>query len=171
MRLKEFVCRYNTGLCRGTDLRKGTKTFRQHWRSFRTQWCPSFLNGRSLEPPIRGLDRGGDQEPDGVTRWSQSSRVPLWRRENLPEGQPSLQHSTYQAFMVERPDGRFTYLALLISYVYAVLYTIIQYLSHLIMFTYLALLILIYVQWGVQHWSLSISIKHSRINSIQAAEM
>ena len=27
-------------------------------------------------------------------------------RENLPEGQPSLQHSTNQAFMVEWPDGR-----------------------------------------------------------------
>jgi hypothetical protein len=32
-------------------------------------------------------------------------RVPLWRWENLPEGQPSLQHSTNQAFMVEWPDG------------------------------------------------------------------
>ena len=36
------------------------------------------------------------------TLWSlwQSSRVPLWRWENLPEGQPSLQHSANQAFMV-----------------------------------------------------------------------
>ena len=33
------------------------------------------------------------------TRWSlwQSSRVPLWSWENLPEGQPSQQHSTIQA--------------------------------------------------------------------------
>ena len=40
------------------------------------------------------------------TRWSlwQSSRVPLW--EKLPEGQPSLQHSTNQAFKVDWPDGR-----------------------------------------------------------------
>jgi hypothetical protein len=29
----------------------------------------------------------------------------LWRWENLPEGQPSLHHSTNQAFMVEGPDG------------------------------------------------------------------
>ncbi|CDQ64223.1 unnamed protein product [Oncorhynchus mykiss] len=29
-------------------------------------------------------------------------------RENLPEGQPSLQHSTNQAFMVEWPDGGYT---------------------------------------------------------------
>ena len=29
---------------------------------------------------------------------------PLWRWENLPKGQPSLQHSTNQAFMVEWPD-------------------------------------------------------------------
>ena len=41
------------------------------------------------------------------TQWSlwQSSRVPLWRWENLPEGQPSLQHSTNQTFMVEWTDG------------------------------------------------------------------
>ena len=29
----------------------------------------------------------------------------MWRWENLPEGQPSLQHSTNQAFMVEWLDG------------------------------------------------------------------
>ena len=41
------------------------------------------------------------------TRWPlwQSSKVPLWRWENLPEGQPSLQHSINQDFMVEWPDG------------------------------------------------------------------
>ena len=41
------------------------------------------------------------------TRWSlwQSSRVPLWKWENPPEGQPSLQHSTNQAFMIECPDA------------------------------------------------------------------
>ena len=40
------------------------------------------------------------------TRWWlwQSSRVPLWRWQNLPEGQPFLQHSTNRAFMVEWPD-------------------------------------------------------------------
>uniref|UniRef100_A0A673WIA3 Shisa like 2A n=1 Tax=Salmo trutta TaxID=8032 RepID=A0A673WIA3_SALTR len=31
--------------------------------------------------------------------------VPLWRWENLPEGQPSLQHSINQVFMVGWPDG------------------------------------------------------------------
>ena len=40
-----------TGLCRGTDLAKGNTIFLQHWRSPRTQWPPSFLNRRSLEPP------------------------------------------------------------------------------------------------------------------------
>ena len=47
-----------------------------------------------------------------VRRWPrtwwllwQSFRVPLWRWENLSEGQPSLQHFANQAFMVERPDG------------------------------------------------------------------
>ena len=46
--------------------------------------------------------RSLDQEPNG-----QSDRGPefLWRWENLPEGQPSLQHPTNQAFMVEWPDG------------------------------------------------------------------
>ena len=40
-----------TGLCRGTDLGKSTNTFLQYLRSPRTQWPPSFLNGRSLESP------------------------------------------------------------------------------------------------------------------------
>ena len=35
----------------------------------------------------------------------QSSSIPLWRWENLAEGQPSLLHSNYQAFMVDWPDG------------------------------------------------------------------
>jgi hypothetical protein len=81
------------------------------------QWPPSFLNRRSLEPPRLFLELAsrpnwtiwGERPWSGRwprTRWSlwQSSRVPLWRWENLPEGQPSLQHSTNQAFMVERPD-------------------------------------------------------------------
>ena len=49
------------------------------------------------------LVQGGDQETER-SFW-QSSRVPLWRWENIPEGQ-SLQHSTNQTFMVEWPDGR-----------------------------------------------------------------
>ena len=48
----------------------------------------------------KGFGQGGDHEPDG-----HSDRVPLWKWENLPEGQPSLQDSTNQAFMVEWPDG------------------------------------------------------------------
>ena len=40
-----------TELCRGTDPGKGTKKCLQHWRSPRTQWPPSFLNIRRLEPP------------------------------------------------------------------------------------------------------------------------
>ena len=40
-------------------------------------------------------------------QWSiwQGPRVTLWKWENFPEGQPSLQHSTKQGFMVEWPDG------------------------------------------------------------------
>ena len=104
-------CPYSseTGLCRGTDLRKGTKHILQHWRSPRTQWPQSLLNGISLEPARLFLELaarpnwaiGGEGPWSGRwprTQWSlwQSSRVPLWRWENLPEGQPSLQHSTNQ---------------------------------------------------------------------------
>ena len=44
------------------------------------------------------LSNQGRREVREVTK---SSRVPMWRWENLPEGQPSLQHSTNQDFMVE----------------------------------------------------------------------
>jgi hypothetical protein len=51
----------------------------------------------------KGFGQGGDQEPDG-----HSDRALKFlcgdRWENLPEGQPSLQHSTNQGFMVEWPD-------------------------------------------------------------------
>ena len=50
----------------------------------------------------KGLGQEGDQEPYGH---SERAPVSLWRWENLPEGQPSLQHSTNQALMVEWPDG------------------------------------------------------------------
>ena len=85
----------------------------QNWRSPRTQWPSSFLNRRSLEPPRLFLELatwpnwaiGGERpwsERWPRTWWSlwQRSRVPLWSWENLLEGQPSLQHSTNQAFMV-----------------------------------------------------------------------
>ena len=100
-----------TRLCRGTYLEKGTK------KCCSIEWPLSFLNekwwrhqdsskswppGYTEQSGEKGLGQGGDQEPDG--HW-QSCRVPLWRLENLPEGQPSLQHSNNQAFMVEWPDG------------------------------------------------------------------
>ena len=58
--------------------------------------------------------RPGKTEQSGEGPWSgrwpiiwlwfwQSTRVPLWRWENLPEGQPSLWHSTNQAFMAFSP--------------------------------------------------------------------
>ena len=87
-------------------------------RSPRTQLPPSFLNGRHLEPLklfwelsarpnwiIKGEGHWSGRWPR--TRWLlwQSSRVPLWWWENLPEGQPSLQHSTNQALKVEWPNG------------------------------------------------------------------
>ena len=92
--------------CVGTDLEKGTKKYLQHWRSPRTQWPPSFLNGRSLEPPRLFLELAA--RPNwaiGVegrwprTRWSlwQSSRVPL---DNHLCSTPPI-----RPFMVEWPDG------------------------------------------------------------------
>jgi hypothetical protein len=58
-------CPYSseTGLCRGTDLGKGTKTFLQHWRSPRTQCPPSFLNGRSLKTPRLILEPRAGRPP------------------------------------------------------------------------------------------------------------
>jgi hypothetical protein len=50
----------------------------------------------------KGLGQGDDQEPDGI-----SDIAPEFL-DNFPEGQPSLQHSTNQAFMVEQPDGRYS---------------------------------------------------------------
>ena len=113
LRSKELSVQLRDRIVSRHRLGKGTKTFLLHWRSPRTQWPPSFLNGRSLEPPRlflelaarpteqlgkKGLGQGGAQEPDG-------HKVPLWRWENLAEGQSFLQHSTNQAFMVEWPDG------------------------------------------------------------------
>ena len=51
----------------------------------------------------RALGKRGDEEPDG--HWL-SSRDPVWRREKLPEEQPSLQNSTDLGFMAEWPDGK-----------------------------------------------------------------
>ena len=65
----------------------------------------SFLNGSSLEPPGLFLELAArpnwEIKVEGPwsgkwprTQWSlwQSSKVPLLRCKNLPEGQPSLQH-------------------------------------------------------------------------------
>jgi hypothetical protein len=70
-----------------------------------------ILKERNLEPPrlflklaAKPTNRGRRALVREVTKnpmvTLQSSRVPLWRWENLPEGQPSMQHSTNQAFMV-----------------------------------------------------------------------
>ena len=80
----------------------------------RTQKPPSFLNGRRLFQELVSRPNwaiGGKGNRSGRwsrTQWSlwQSSRVPMWRWKNLSEGQPSLQHSNNQAFMVEWPDRR-----------------------------------------------------------------
>ena len=82
---------------------EGTKTFLQYWRSPRTQWHPSFLNGRSLEPPriLQELATRPNWAIGGEGPWSgrwprtrqslwQSSRVPLEmgepsRRTTIPE--------------------------------------------------------------------------------------
>src|SRR4029434_7539924 len=44
------------GLCQGIDLEKGTEKALHLYRSQRAQWPPSFLNGRSLQPPRIFLD-------------------------------------------------------------------------------------------------------------------
>jgi hypothetical protein len=92
-----------------------TKTFLQHWRSPRTQWPPSLLNGISLNLVI--LLRAGrlaklsnrgrkaflrELTKDPMVTLEHSSSVEIG--EKLPEGQSSLQHSTNKSFMVERPD-------------------------------------------------------------------
>ena len=57
-------------------------------------WSPLVVNAHEKD-----LGQGGDQDPDGP-----SDKAPMWRLGNNPEGQPSLQHSTNQAFMVEWRD-------------------------------------------------------------------
>jgi hypothetical protein len=103
-------------------VRRAPRQEAQIWGRVSTNFCiiegpqeqrpPSFLNGRGLEPPRlflelswlpsqteqsgeKGLGQGGDQEPDG-----HSVRVPLWRWENRPGGQTSLQQSTKSGFFL-----------------------------------------------------------------------
>lgn len=75
-----------------------------HLRSPRAKRLPWFLTGRSSEQPRlflkrteqseeRVLGKRGDEEPDGP------SKDPVWRWEKLPEGQPSVQHSTNLGFV------------------------------------------------------------------------
>lgn len=45
---------------------------------------------------------GGEGPLSG--RWPRSSSIPLWREENFPEGQPSLQQSTNHACIFQWPD-------------------------------------------------------------------
>ena len=112
---RNYLQTSETGLCQGIDLEKGTEKSLQLYRSQRAQWPPSFVNGRSLEPPRIFLDLAarpnwaiGEDGP-WPGRWAgtrgslwQSSSVSLWRWENLSEDQPSRQHSTNQAFMLEQ---------------------------------------------------------------------
>uniref|UniRef100_A0A674B0J8 Small ribosomal subunit protein uS14 n=1 Tax=Salmo trutta TaxID=8032 RepID=A0A674B0J8_SALTR len=102
------VCSNRHGLIRKYGLNMCRQCFRQyandigfvkasicHSRFSRTQWTPSFLNGRSWNhqdsswgwPPgqteqlgEKGLGQGGDQEPNAP------EFIPLWRWENFPEG-------------------------------------------------------------------------------------
>ena len=72
------------------------------WKKFgTTRTLPRA--GRRRRAPEKGLIKGGDQEPDGHS--DTASKFLCEEIENLAEGQPSLQHSTNQAFMVEWPDG------------------------------------------------------------------
>lgn len=64
-----------------------------------------FGTSRSL-PTIGSLSKVTGEGRRPRTQWClcQSSRVPLWREENLPERPTSLHHSTNRALMVEWPD-------------------------------------------------------------------
>ena len=75
------------------------------WNHQDSSWPP----GQTEKSGEKGLGQGGDQDSDGQSDrdldllWK-SAGVPLWRWDNLPEGQSSLQHSTNQAFIVEWQD-------------------------------------------------------------------
>ena len=68
------------------------------WKKFGT--TRTLVGTEHLKEKVLG--KRGDQEPDG--HWL-SSRDHVWRLEKLPEGKPSLQHSTNLGFMAELPDG------------------------------------------------------------------
>ena len=65
--------------------------------------CKKFGTTKTLPRtgrPAKLSNRGRREVAKNLTVNDWASRVPLWRWENLPEGQPSLQHSTNQAFML-----------------------------------------------------------------------
>ena len=112
--IKGIVCRPPRQDCLEEQIwGKGTEKFLLLWRSQWAQWPPSSVNGRSSEPPGLFLELAGRlnwaiggegplvREVTKNPMVTVSSSVPLWR-ENLPEGQPSLQQSTNQASMVAR---------------------------------------------------------------------
>ena len=72
------------------------------WKKFgTTKTLPSAGRPAKLRNRERGaLVREVTKNPMVTER----ALIPLWRWENLPEGQPSLQHFTNQTFMVEWPD-------------------------------------------------------------------
>ena len=59
---------------------------------------PAKLSNRGRRALVREVTKKIDGHNDRAP-------VSLWRWESLKEGQPSLQHSNNQAFMVEWPDG------------------------------------------------------------------
>ena len=81
--------------CRSSDLEKYTKKCLQHWSSPRTQWPPSFLNGRSfnsISAEWETLPRAGrpaklsNQGRRALVREvTKNPKVTLW--ENLPESE------------------------------------------------------------------------------------
>ena len=82
-----------------TDLGKDTRKCIQHGK------CPRFGFGTTNRLPRQRalLRQTGNQEPNGHYEWD--TEFFLWRWEDLTEGQPSVQHSTKQAFIVGWPDG------------------------------------------------------------------
>ena len=90
-----------TGLCWGTDLGKGTKTFLQNWRSPRTQW-PLFLNGRCLEPPRLFLELATwpNWAIGGEGPWS--GRWPLWQCSREPSRRTTISVALQQSGLYSR---------------------------------------------------------------------
>ena len=101
---RSYLQTSETGLCQGIDLEKGREKSLQLYRSQRAQWPPSFVNGRSLEPPRIFLDLAARPNwaigEDGPWRWgvSRTPRVTLTERQHIfvETGEP-FRRSTIQA--------------------------------------------------------------------------